>query len=139
MANTKQFEFSDIRVIILGRQLEGFRGVSYTVSKEKELVYGRGNKALSLQSGNESIEGELMLLQNEVEALRLAVQTARPTAKLTDVSFDIVVTYGNGTSSVTDTLLGCEFTEYEKGMEQGDKFMEISMPFMALDIVSKTY
>ena len=132
--NSRQYSFSDISVNILGRTLEGFRGVSYKVSVEKGLLHGRGKKALSIQNGSEKVEGELMLLQSELEAMRLAVKTANPLAKLTDVSFDIVVTYGNGATAVTDIIQGCQFTEYEKGMQAADKFMEISMPFLALDV-----
>lgn len=132
--NSKQYAFSDIRVIILGRELEGFRGVSYKVSVEKEHLHGRGKKPLSIQSGNETIEGELTLLQSEVVGLTAAVKAVNPVAKLTDVSFDIVITYGEGSTSVTDILRSCEFTDYEKGMSNGDKNMEITMPFLALDL-----
>ncbi|MBV6442754.1 MAG: hypothetical protein EPGJADBJ_04478 [Saprospiraceae bacterium] len=132
--NSKQYAFSDITVNVLGRELQGFRGVKYKVSVEKEVLHARGKKAFSIQSGNETIEGELMLLQSELEALRAAVKSVNPDLKLTDVAFDIVVTYGNGTTAVTDIIQGAEFTEYEKGMENGDKQMEISLPFLALDV-----
>lgn len=132
--NSKQYSFSDVRVIVLGREIEGFRGVSYKISQEKEHLHGRGKKALSIQSGPQTIEGELMLLQSEVIALTTAIQLVDPKAKLTDVSFDIVVTYGEGTTAKTDVIRSCEFTEYEKGMENGDKFMEVSLPFLALDV-----
>lgn len=132
--NSKQYQFSDISVVVLGRTLQGFQGVKYSVKTEKEPVFGRGNRALSIQKGNETIEGELMLLQSEVEALRAAIKSVNPLYKLTDISFDIVVTYGDGLTSATDIILGAEFKEYEKGMEQGDKFMEISLKFLALDL-----
>lgn len=132
--NSKQYQFSDVSVIILGRKIEGFRGVKYKVSVEKEPLYGRGKKALSIQSGVEKIEGELMMLQSEVIALVTAVKSASPTSKITDISFDIVVTYGDGTTAITDIIRSAEFTDYEKGLQNGDKFMEISMPFIALDI-----
>lgn len=132
--NSKQYAFSDVKVIILGREIEGFRGVSYKVSVEKEHLHGRGKKPLSIQSGQETIEGELMLLQSELIALVTAVKAVNPNYKITDVSFDIVITYGDGTTASTDIVRSAEFTEYEKGMENGDKFMEVSMPFLALDL-----
>jgi hypothetical protein len=132
--NSKQYGFSDVRVIVLGREIEGFRGVSYKVSVEKEHLHGRGKKPLSIQSGTETVEGELMLLQSEVTALIATIKSVDPKMKLTDVSFDIVVTYGDGTTATTDIVRSCEFTEYEKGLENGDKFMEVSLPFLALDI-----
>lgn len=134
MANTKQYTWSDVKINLLGRTLIGVQGVSYKTSVEKEPVYGRGNKPLSLQSGNASFEGELMLLQSELEELRAAIKTINPTYKITDISFDLVVSYGDGLTAVTDIVLGCEITEYEKGMEQNDKFMEITLPFVALDV-----
>ena len=132
--NSKQYAFSDIKVIVLGREIEGFRGVSYKVAKDKEVLHGRGSKGMSIQSGPETIEGSLMLLQSEVTALTAAVKASNPNLKITDVSFDIVVTYGDGTTATTDIIRSCEFTEYEKGMENGDKFMEIELPFLALDV-----
>ena len=57
---------------------------------------------------------------------------------VTDIpAFDIVVAYlprQGGTQIVTDIIKHCEFTENEKQMNQGDKFMEITLPFVALDI-----
>lgn len=132
--NSKQYAFADVSVIVLGRTLEGFRGVKYTVKVDKEYARGRGRNPMSIQSGDLSVEGELMMLQSEVEALRAAVKTVNPTYKLTDISFDIVVTYGDGATSTTDTILGCEFTEYEKGMSQGDLMMEVSLKYIALDV-----
>jgi hypothetical protein len=132
--NSRQYRFSDVSVVVLGRTLEGFRGVTYKVSTDKEILRGRGKKALSIQSGAETIEGKLMLLQSELEAMRTAVKAVNPLLKITDISFDIVVTYGNGATAVTDIIQGCEFTEYEKGLEESDKFMEIELPFMALDL-----
>lgn len=132
--STAQYAFKDINVVILGRTLIGFQGVKYKVISEKEPVFGRGKKALAIQDGNERIEGELMLLQSELELLRSTIRTANPAAKITDVSFDIVVSYGDGNSAVTDVIRSAKITEYEKGMEQNDKFMQISLPFLALDL-----
>lgn len=132
--NSKQFAYADVKVVLLGRTLEGFLGVKYSVKTDKSRLYGRGKKALSIQSGNEEIEGSLTMVQSEVEALRAAVRAANPLAKITDISFDIVVTYGDTLTAVTDIIRGCEFTEYEKSLKQNDKYMEIELKFIALDI-----
>jgi alpha-glucosidase (family GH31 glycosyl hydrolase) len=132
--SSPQFAFSDVNVVILGRTLVGFQGVKYKITSEKEPVFGRGKKALAIQDGNERIEGELMLLQTELELLVQTVKAANPAQKLTDVSFDIVVTYGNGNTAKTDVIRSAKITEYEKGMEQEDKFMQITLPFLALDV-----
>ena len=132
--STKQYAWSDVSVNLLGRTLVGIRGVSYKVTSVKDPVYGRGRKALAIQSGNEAIEGEIMLLQSELQALTTAVKSINPTAKITDIAFDLVIVYSNGTTTTTDILKGVELTEYEKALEQEDKFMEITLPFLALEL-----
>ncbi len=132
--NSKEYTYSDINVTLLGRNIVGLRGVKYKVTEEKELLYGRGKKPIAIQSGNESIEGELMILQSELTALVAAAKTANPANKLTALSFDIVVSYGQGLEAKTDIIVGVEIEEYEKSLEQGDMFMEITLPFKALDV-----
>lgn len=132
--STKQYAWSDVRVILLGRELVGIQGIKYSVKQDKELVYGRGSEPLAIQSGNKSYEGKLTLLQSELEALEAALQSINPLYDLTSVAFDIVVTYGDGTTSKTDVVQSVEVSEYEKGLEQNDKFMKIELSFMALGV-----
>lgn len=135
MANveTKQYAWSDIRVRALGREFVGIRGIKYKRTGDDEHLYGRGSKPIAIQSGNVSYEGELTLLQSELEALTSALGVVN----LIDIRFDIVVTYRATIDGpvVTDLIKSVKCKEYEKGMEQGDKFMEITIPFLALDIV----
>lgn len=142
MANTyqingREYEWADISLIVGGVSIVGFRAVSYKREREKEAMFGKGRKAHSIQSGNESVTGSITFTQSQLEALELATGGNILTAKV-----DIVVSYGAEMNAVsvasaaisTDIIVGAEFTEYEKGMSQGDKFMEVPMPFLALDI-----
>ena len=133
MVETKQYAWSDIRVRALGREFVGIRGIKYKRSSDDEHLHGRGRKAIAIQTGNETCEGEIMLLQSELQALTLALGIV----KLTDIRFDIVVTYKATDIApvVTDIISSVKCTEYEKGMSQGDKYMEITIPFLALDII----
>ncbi|MCG8701261.1 MAG: hypothetical protein MI922_24620 [Bacteroidales bacterium] len=134
MFDSKQYDWSNIDIVMLGRPVTGIRGVKYKTSQEKELIYARGNKPVSIGHGNVSYEGELTLLQSELEALQEAAGAGN---KITDIAaFDVTVAYipKGGSTVVTDIIKNVEFTEYEKGMAQGDKFMEVTMPFVALDI-----
>lgn len=134
MPASAQYEWNDISVSYLGRVLTGIRGIKYKVTSEDEFVYGRGRKPLSIQSGNESIEGEMVLLQSELEALKEAVRSIDPRLKITDIRADIIWTFERENIAVTNIIQGAKIKEYEEGMEQGDKFMEITLPFMALDV-----
>ncbi len=119
-----------MRALVGGRLLTRLRGVRYKASKEKELLYGTGDEPVSIQSGNKAYEGDLTMLRSEYETL-----AAAGGGTVLDMQVDIVVSYGNPTAGdvmVTDKLLGCQFTEEEDSMSQGDKNEEITLPFIFL-------
>lgn len=130
--NSREYEWADVSVVAAGRMIAGIRGVSYTSSQEKEALYGKGNKPHSIQRGNKTFSGSIRLLQSELEALELAAG-----GDALNISFNIIVAYGNplkGDVITTDLLVGCEITEIPKGLNQNDKFMEIELPLVMLDV-----
>ena len=131
MFNSREYEWSDITVVVAGRPVTGFRAVDYSSKQEKEALYAKGNKPHGIQRGNKSCEGSITLLQSEYEALRQACG-----GDVLDASFDLVVAYGNaskGDAIVTDILVGAEVTEDNTEWKQGDKFQEKKLPFIFLD------
>lgn len=131
--NTREYEWADVSIVAAGRMVTGVRGVSYTSSQEKEALYGKGNKPHAIQRGNKAYSGSLKLLQSELEALERAAG-----GDALDASFNIIVAYGNpskGDVITTDLLKGCEITEIPKGLSQNDKFMEIELPIVMLDVI----
>ena len=130
--NSKEFEWSNVRIFMLGRFVTGVRGISYTMKQEKEYIYGSGSDPRAIQTGNKSYEGEIKLLQSELEAMI----KRSPDKNILSLRFDIVVSYAADGSLdlVTDILKLCEFTEVPKTLNQNDKFMEVSLPIMFLGI-----
>lgn len=129
--NSRQYEWADVTVIVGGRDITGIRGVKYKESIEREAVYAKGRNAHSIQSGNRAVEGELVLLQSDAEAM-----VAAGGGSLLSLSVDIEVSYGGLEDPIkTDRIEGVRFTEMDRGMSQGDKFMEITLPFLALNVV----
>ncbi len=131
MFNSRQYEWADITVFAGGRDITGIRSVKYSTKQEKELLHGKGNNPLSIQKGNKTNEGEIGLLQSELEALEVAAG-----GSILDLELNVVVTYGNPTSGdmvKTDQLIGVQFTEDPRELKQGDKFMEITVPFIFLE------
>jgi hypothetical protein len=127
--------WKDVSIVILGRTIEGVVKVEYDRKTNKEMVFGRGDKPLAIVSGNKEFSGTVTLLQSELQAMVAAVNAVDPTRDLTDVSFDIVVDYDNSNGvATTDLLVGCEITEYQKSLSQGDTHMKIDLPFMFLDL-----
>ena len=128
MFNSREYQWSDVRLTVGGRPITRARSVRYKRSKEKELLYGAGNEPVSIQSGNVSYEGEVAMLRSEYETL-----AANGGGSVLDLQVDIVVSYGNPPDvMVTDKLMGCQFTEEENSMAQGDKNEEITLPFIFL-------
>lgn len=133
MFDSREYEWADVTVVMAGRDVTGIRGVSYTASQEKEALYAKGNKPHGIQRGNKSYEGSIRILQSELEALSAAAG-----GDVLDVSFNIVVSYGNpskGDIIRTDLLSGVEITSKPKSMNQNDKFMEIELPLVMLDVI----
>jgi hypothetical protein len=130
--NGRQYEFADLTLITGGRDIIGFRGIKYTTKQEKEAIYGKGNKPISIQKGNVSHEGEITLVQSEYETL-----VALGEGSVLNLNLNATLSYGNPTKGdvmIVDTIIGLQFTEEAKELKQGDKFMEIKLPFVALDI-----
>lgn len=131
--NSREYEWSDVTAVLGGRVITGIRGVEYKESLEKELLYGKGNKPRGIQHGNYAYDGKLSLLQSELDALQTACKIAG--TSILEVRLNLVVVYGNPTKGDiihTDVLENVEFTEVSKAMKQGDKFMEVELPFIFL-------
>ena len=132
MFDTREYEWSDITLIVAGRDVKGFRGIKYSEKQEKEALYAKGNKAHSIQRGNISYEGELTMTQSEYELLRMSMGGSILNGRV----LQITVAYGNpskGDLMITDTLLHVEFTEDSTEWKQGDKFQEKSLPIIFMD------
>jgi len=129
--DSREYEFSDITLVLGGKDITGVRGIKYTVKQDKELVYGKGSDPIKIQKGNRSYDGELTCLQSELETLI----AASPDGSILSLQLDAVVCYGDpskGDVLITDVLQGIQFTEETIEMKQGDKFAEIKLPFIFL-------
>ena len=132
MFNSRQYEWADLSLILGGKDITGIRGVKYSEKAEKEAVFAKGRNAHSIQTGNIAIEGEITMLQSEYEALVIAGG-----GSVLGLSLDGIFSYGNPTAGdavIFDRVIGISFTEAAKELKQGDKFMEITLPFIALSV-----
>jgi hypothetical protein len=140
--DSREYEFADISVSMLGLLLSGLRGLTYKKSQEKELVYAAGNQPKAIQRGNKKYEGTLMLLKSDFDQLNAAAKNAGYD-DITDVPghlIDIAVLYAKGELAslpIAVILKNVEFTDFEDGMKQGDKFKEVSLPFIFLRMGQK--
>lgn len=130
MFDSRQYEWPDVSLNIGGRDITGIRGVKYSEKIEREPLFAKGRYPHSIQSGNVTIEGEITLLQSELEALIKAGRGSIFNLK----GLTCTCSYGDladGATLLNDVITGLYFTESPKELKQGDKNMEITLPFLA--------
>ncbi|MCQ2298728.1 MAG: hypothetical protein MJZ81_01185 [Bacteroidales bacterium] len=133
LINGREYEWADVTVIGAGRDILGLLGIEYTEKQEKEHLYGKGNKPTGTQKGNKSCEGTMKVRQSELEGL----EDLSPSHSILDLEINLSVSYGDPTKGEimrTDKLYNVQFTEQKKGVNQGDKKMEVDLPFICTDI-----
>lgn len=113
-----------------GKDITEILELKYTEKQEKELSYAKGNQPHSIQKGNFSYEGSLKVTQSGYEEL-----VALGGGSVLRLELDASVSYGNpsnGDAITTDQILKLQFTEGAKNLKQGDKKMEVELPFIFL-------
>ncbi|PWN62378.1 hypothetical protein C1638_017600 [Chryseobacterium oncorhynchi] len=128
----REYEWGDLTLILGNRDMVRYRGIKYTSKIEREAVYAKGSQPVAIQSGNEAYEGEITMLQSEYQKLVKAGG-----GSIFPLMLDGLQNYGNptkGDAMITDRIESLRFTEASKELKQGDKFMEITLPFIALNI-----
>lgn len=132
--NQVQYEWGHITTVVMGRPVVGIQGIEYKKAQEKEHLFGRGNKAIGIQKGNQKCDGTLTILQAELEAMCSAAGARKSVTDLGAIDITVAYVPENSTKITVDILRGVEFTEMPKGMKQGDKNAEHALPFICLDI-----
>ncbi|MDM1045874.1 hypothetical protein HX004_14035 [Myroides sp. 1354] len=130
--NSREYEWADITVIAGATDITGIRGIEYKETVEKEVLYTKGRKGRSIQTGNISITGTLTVTQSAYITLRKSHSKG-----IRALQLDLAINYGNpieGDALTTDRILSLQFTESGVGMNQNDKFAEIALPFIALEL-----
>ena len=133
MFNSREYEWADITVIAGGVDLLTIRAVKYKKKVEQEAVYAKGREPFAIQKGNASYEGELELLKSGFDQLEDAAG-----GDITTARFDLLVNYGNparGDVIRTKKITNISIGDIEQAAKQGDKFMPVTLPFLATGIV----
>lgn len=125
---------------ILGRVIKGLRGFEFKKTVEKEPIYGSGQHALDIQEGNIQCEGNIKLLGFELDALNRAALLAG-FSDITEVPHEAVILQASFKKNASDPkttvqAMGVSFTELAHAMEQNAKMREVTLPFVAMDIIT---
>jgi hypothetical protein len=131
--NSREHEWADVSLRLGGVDITGIRGIKFTEKIEREVLYAKGRNPYAIQSGNISYEGEITILQSAYDLLLEAGGGTILSLSL----IGIVHFRSNGqTKMKTSTIENLTFSEGTKETKQGDKFMEITLPFIATNITT---
>lgn len=106
--NSKEYDWTTVTVVLLGKPVEGIRGIEYKSKRAKELLFASGKKARGIQMGKKEYEGTITVLQSELIAMQTAAK-AKGYDDVTDLEFDIIVSYISETGI---NRQGCQCLHY---------------------------
>lgn len=129
-------------VKVFGRTVRGLRGWEWKKETEKDFLYGSGQKPIDIQEGNTKCTGSFKVLGFERDAWNKAAQAAGYD-DITSVPHEAIVALISYRKLATDpittiTVRGVAFTETGGGLDQGAKNEEVTLPWLAMDIVPVT-
>ena len=132
-----QHQFDHLLVFIDGLEIECLKGFVYKAAQDKEPVYGRGNKGVTMKRGTKSYEGEVVVLESNFDILTKIAQRKGVDKDILDLrNLTIVGTQmpDEGLIKII-TIKHAEFDSWEIGKSNDDGLSEITLPFKALDII----
>lgn len=129
-------------------KLKSVRGVKVSAESEMEHVYGTGALPRAIGVGNVKYSGELKLLKAEL--LKAVASAQGGFASIFNATFMLfiqadastsVTKFSNigeftatGANEFSAVVSGIRFTELGFDITQGDKFVEIALPFLAYNL-----
>lgn len=131
--NSKEYSWVNVSVVLFGQAVLGCRGIEYKPKMAKEAMFASGKRAYSIQRGKREYEGTLTITQSELAALNRSA-VAKGYDDVLDLEMDIVVAYLDNGIVTTDRIQNATFTEAPMSMKEGDMYMEVALPFIALDV-----
>lgn len=139
--NGREYEWADISIRIGKKELFGFTSIEYKESQEVEYYYGKSREPCSFVIGNKSYSGKISITQSELVSLKESIKEMGLKSLLDITLLSIIISYGsdnNGSEKNSQiqhvTLQHVKFLEIDEGISQGDKFMIVDLPFLALKI-----
>lgn len=136
---SEECAWSRFEIKILGRVIKGLRGFGFKKEVEKEHLYGAGNDAIDIQTGNKKNSGSIKVLGFEADAMNKAARDAGYD-DITDVPHEAIIITCSFRKRNTDPIktyvaTGVAFTESGVDLEQNAKNREITLPYMAMDVI----
>lgn len=130
--------WSHFEIQILGRTIKGLRGFSFKKEVEKEHLYGAGDDAIDIQTGNKKNSGSIKVLGFESDKMNKAARDAG-FEDITDVPHEAIIITCSYRKRIVDPIKtyianGVSFSESGVDLDQNAKFREITLPYLAMNV-----
>ena len=136
---SSEYCWNNLTLTLLGRRVKGHRGFEFKTTNDADVNRGEKGVILDINDGNESHEGNFKLLGYEVDALNRAAQQAgyKNITKVPHDSVLAVLAFKKAPKDPIKTvqIVGIKFKETGGSMEQGAKSREVTLPWIAIDII----
>lgn len=132
--------WANFELKMLGHTIRGLRAISFSRNIEKEHVFGAGQSPLDINAGNITPEGSITVLGFEYDNLTRAANLAGYPS-ICEVPHEAIVITAVFQKRRIDpikriTITGVSFTEDTQSLDQNAKYMEVSLPFLAMEILT---
>lgn len=139
---SSEYAWHHTEVKLAGKILNGITAWELKRTTEKEALYGAGQHAIDIQSGNIACSGSITLWGYELDRLEQAAQAAGYDS-IQDVPHELISIVVSARKLAKDpittwTATGVSFSETADSLNQGDKKRECPLPFICMDIQKKT-
>lgn len=139
---SSEYAWHHTEVKLAGKILTGITAWELKKTTEKEALYGAGQHAIDIQSGNIACSGSITLLGYEQDRLEQAAQAAGFDS-IQDVPHELISIVVSARKLAKDPITtwiatGVSFSETTDALNQGDKKRECPLPFICMDIQKKT-
>ena len=116
LINGVAYHWASVEVNIFNQAIAGITAIEYDDDQEMQDNYGSGIYPVSRSYGKVKATAKMTLEMAEVVALQKAV----PSGRIQDIpEFDVVVTYANGLTVVTDVVKNCRFMKNSRASKSG--------------------
>lgn len=140
--STKNYNWNNITISLLGRKVVGIRGFEFNKEIEKEGVYAQGSEPITISAGNKKYDGNIEVLKHELDLMNDAAIKAgfEDITEVPHEAISITCDFKNLPTDKTRQVvaIGVAFTKIGIGVKQNDMNVVITMPFIAMKITQIT-
>ena len=137
--NNVRYSWSSIEAVDMGYgTMEEIQEISWEVSQDNKLTYGRGAKPHGYAVGNVEYSGQIVMSRYEYAKQFMPWVLKQPNVKslpdLPPFSLGIQMKLYEGDPIQTTRLIGVKFGGVQNAASQGSTDMKVTLPFIFMDI-----